>query len=180
MKILDFGLAKPWQEPSGITQSGVVIGTPGYMAPEQVTGTSVDPRADLFSLGCMMYEMATGKLPFQGADLLATLRSLAVDDPAPARSVNRQVPEQLSRLICELLEKSPERRPAGAQVLIERLVAMECEPTSSGATESWSPPALGVGKESPFPQAFRVRLAKRQPSSCLIRVANGCSAFRSG
>ena len=151
VKILDFGLAKPWQEQSGITQSGVVIGTPGYMAPEQVTGTSVDPRADLFSLGCMMYEMATGKLPFQGADLLATLRALAVDDPAPARSVNRQVPERLSKLICELLEKSPERRPVSAQVVVERLTAMEREPTDSGATESWSPPNSRVREESPVP-----------------------------
>jgi serine/threonine protein kinase len=151
VKILDFGLAKPWQEPSGITQSGVVIGTPGYMAPEQVTGTSVDPRADLFSLGCMMYEMATGKLPFQGADLLATLRALAVDDPVPARSVNRQVPEPLSRLICELLEKSPERRPASAQVVVERLAAMERDPTGAGATESWSPPNSRVRKESSDP-----------------------------
>jgi serine/threonine protein kinase/formylglycine-generating enzyme required for sulfatase activity len=151
VKILDFGLAKPWQEQSGITQSGVVIGTPGYMAPEQVTGTSVDPRADLFSLGCMMYEMATGKLPFQGADLLATLRALAVDDPAPARSVNRQVPERLSRLICELLEKSPERRPASAQVVVERLAAMERDPTDAGATESWSPPNSRVRKESSDP-----------------------------
>jgi serine/threonine protein kinase/formylglycine-generating enzyme required for sulfatase activity len=151
VKILDFGLAKPWQEQSGITQSGVVIGTPGYMAPEQVTGTSVDPRADLFSLGCMIYEMATGKLPFHGADLLATLRALAVDEPAPARSVNRQVPERLSTLICELLEKSPERRPASAQVLVERLTAMEREPTGSGATESWSLPPSRVGQQSPGP-----------------------------
>ena len=108
----------------------------------------------------MMYEMATGKLPFQGADLLATLRALAVDDPAPARSVNRQVPERLSKLICELLEKSPERRPASAQLVVERLAAMEREPTDAGATESWSPPNSRVRNESSDPAG-----ALRTPSN---------------
>ena len=155
VKILDFGLAKPWTEQSGITQSGVVIGTPGYMAPEQVTGTQVDPRADLFSLGCMMYEMATGKVPFYGADLLATLRALAADEPAPARSVNQQLPEGLSTLIGELLAKLPDGRPASAQAVAERLRSLEGVSAGSGATEKWSPSMAGLQNDRPQVYADR-------------------------
>ena len=136
VKILDFGLAKPWQEQTGITQSGILIGTPGYMAPEHLTGSWVGPPSDLFSLGCVMFEMATGRIPFQGKDLLSTLRALAVDEPPSVRSLNPQISEDLSTLIGELLSRDPEQRPRTAGSVVERLDAMEGETVAP--TEIWS------------------------------------------
>ncbi len=99
----------------------MVIGTPRYMAPEQVTGGAVDPRTDLFSLGCVLYRMATGRAPFGGSDLLSVLRALACEEPPPARVLNPQVPAALSDLIGQLISKSPDKRPPSAQVVAHRL-----------------------------------------------------------
>ena len=75
MKILDFGLARAISEETYLTQSGVIIGTPAYMAPEQAHGTGQDVRCDLFSLGVVLYHMATGELPFKGANTMGILRT---------------------------------------------------------------------------------------------------------
>jgi eukaryotic-like serine/threonine-protein kinase len=125
VKILDFGLAKTWTNESGISYQGLLIGTPAYMSPEQLAGGAVDPRMDLFSLGCLMYRMAIGKPPFGGADLLSVLRALALEEPAPVRAINPQIPKALSDLIGELLSKSPDQRPPSAQVVADRLQAIE-------------------------------------------------------
>src|SRR5262249_47402256 len=102
VKILDFGLARSregavppppgatpsGQGPAGLTQEGTVAGTPHYMAPEQAAAREVDHRSDLFSLGCVLYRMATGTVPFAGATAQAVLRALAGDQPSPPRAHN--------------------------------------------------------------------------------------------
>jgi serine/threonine protein kinase len=93
-----------------VTASGVVVGTPAYMAPEQAGGERVDPRSDLFSLGCVLYRLCTGQTPFRGRTALALLRALAVDTPRPPRERNPAVPPALNALILRLLEKEPGRR----------------------------------------------------------------------
>ncbi len=85
VKILDFGLARGGTEDVQITQSGAIVGTPAYMAPEQAQAEEVDGRADLFSLGCVLYRMVTGELPFAGKDTVSTLLAIARDDPLPPR-----------------------------------------------------------------------------------------------
>jgi serine/threonine protein kinase len=130
VKILDFGLARSAAADEDdnltpITQTGTILGTPAYMAPEQARGLAVDHRADLFSLGCVLYEMTTGKKPFTGRDAMAILTSLAVDTPAPPNSVNAAVPAALSALIVDLLEKDPMKRPASAQQVGRRLGEIE-------------------------------------------------------
>ena len=92
VKILDFGLARAMDDQAHLTQSGAIIGTPAYMAPEQACGKPVDHRCDLFSLGCVLYRMCTGEMPFKGNDTLAILSALALDNPAPPRSLNAEVP----------------------------------------------------------------------------------------
>lgn len=82
VKLLDFGLARSaGGDDAHLTQTGVILGTPAFMSPEQARGEQVDPRSDLFSLGCVLYRMATGLLPFQGRDMVSTLLSLANDHP---------------------------------------------------------------------------------------------------
>lgn len=127
VKILDFGLAKAAEagtsgelEPT-LTASGAIVGTPAYMAPEQANGQSVDARADLFSLGCILYEMLSGKRAFTGPNTLSILMSLAVQTPpAPAELISN-CPAGLSALVMQLLEKDPKKRPASAQAVITAL-----------------------------------------------------------
>jgi tetratricopeptide (TPR) repeat protein len=116
-KILDFGLVKPLDPgaDSTLTEQGAVLGTYRAMAPEQAEGAEVDARADLFSLGVLLYEMLAGRSPFQGATPVATLRNLTGAAAQPLVMARPEVPEELAGLVHALLEKEPERRPAGAR-----------------------------------------------------------------
>jgi hypothetical protein len=130
VKLLDFGLARSTSgaDTAGLTRPGDMIGTPAYMAPEQAHGQPIDHRADLFSLGCVMYEMATGRRPFTGDSLGAVIISLISVTPPPARSVNPALPSALSHLIHQLLEKSPDRRtPDTAAGVVARLKQIATE-----------------------------------------------------
>jgi serine/threonine protein kinase/WD40 repeat protein len=127
VKILDFGLARAMGQQSQLTQSGMIVGTPAFMAPEQAAGKTIDHRADLFSLGCVLYRMTTGAIPFEGDDPLTTLSNLANVIPPPPALRNPGVPLPLSNLIVELLAKDPAKRPTSALEVAERLRAMEGE-----------------------------------------------------
>jgi formylglycine-generating enzyme required for sulfatase activity/predicted esterase len=108
VKILDFGIAKNVTDP-GMTEPNVVIGTPAYMAPEQLRGKPADARSDLFSLGLVLYEMSTGALPFPGSSLGNMLNSAPVNVPRTAKTLGG-----LGGLIPRLLEKEPAARPQSA------------------------------------------------------------------
>jgi tetratricopeptide (TPR) repeat protein len=103
-KILDFGIARTVRS-KGITGPGVLIGTPQYMSPEQVDGGEVDPRADLYSLGVILYEMATGQVPFDGDTPLSVAHKQKYDAPADPRTLNAQLPPDLGALILKCLAK---------------------------------------------------------------------------
>jgi len=119
-KILDFGLVRQASEDDSlVTQQGAVLGTPAYMSPEQACGMEVDHRSDLFSLGGVLYKMATGRRPFNGRNAIEVLSNLATETPpTPASLVPGMLPE-LSDLIMKLLEKEPKDRPASAQEVAE-------------------------------------------------------------
>jgi serine/threonine protein kinase/phage FluMu protein Com len=137
VKILDFGLARVIQAGSQLTQAGVVLGTPGYLAPEQVGGQPVSTACDRFSLGAVLYRMCTGVLPFKGTDMLSLLAALATTTPTPVSEVNPDVPSLLADLITQLLLRDPNARPSDAEVL-EILTALDFgslpSATSSTAT----------------------------------------------
>ena len=141
VKILDFGLARPVDgDDAHLTRSGVILGTPAYMSPEQARGIKVDSRADLFSLGCVLYQMCTGAMPFQGADTFALLTALAVDTPADPHTHNPDVPPELSALILHLLAKKPEDRPRTAGEVHARLSALSDAPfVEAGAPSTGVP-----------------------------------------
>jgi serine/threonine protein kinase len=109
VKITDFGLARSVDD-IGLTQDGVVAGTPEYMSPEQARGEAVDHRCDLFSLGSVLYTMCTGQAPFRGASTVAVLRQVSDHEPKPIRSLNPDVPEWLESFIARLLAKNPADR----------------------------------------------------------------------
>lgn len=110
VKILDFGLARLSSDEGHLTQSGAILGTPAYMAPEQARGKEVDSRADLFSLGVMLYEMSTGQRPFTGPDAIGIMFSLANDTPTPPIELNPELPPIFSKLVERLLAKDREKR----------------------------------------------------------------------
>ena len=123
IKLLDFGLVRSVHEDTQLTEAGMVVGTPAYMSPEQARGRELDHRTDLFSLGCVLYVLATGRPPFDADTPLAQAAALAADDPVPVRELNRVIPAALSDLIMALLAKNPAARPATAAAVIERLAA---------------------------------------------------------
>jgi serine/threonine protein kinase/Tol biopolymer transport system component len=128
VKILDFGLARAADEQGNLTESGAIVGTPNYLAPEQVLGGDVDARTDLFSLGVVLYEMLTGEKPFQRDSLIATLRAIDSDTPPTPVSLRGDVPQALSGLVMKLLEKDPARRPASTAELIRAIRTIEETP----------------------------------------------------
>jgi serine/threonine protein kinase len=125
VKILDFGLARLNSGAGQASQVGLIVGTPAFMAPEQARGEAVDYRADLFSLGCVLYSLCTGRLPFKGTDVLSTLTALATHNPEPPIALSGHVGPALSDLIMELLQKDPCLRPASSQAVLNRMAAIE-------------------------------------------------------
>lgn len=113
VKVLDFGLTKPATDQANLTKPGAVIGTPAFMAPEQARGDPVDARADLWSLGLVLYTMASGANPFQRDSVYATLQALSSVTPPPA-AILGGLPPDLARLIDRLMRKDPAGRPADA------------------------------------------------------------------
>lgn len=175
-KVLDFGLARAANEDVQLTQSGAIVGTPAYVAPEQARGEKVDHRCDLFSLGCVLYRMATGKLPFKGDTTMAVLLSLAADAPQSVCELNPNLPPRLARLIEALLAKRPTERPASASVVIAEIEAIQRELASPAPV-----PALGrsPGDEATLELAQPVPAAapKKRSRGSLVAAALGLMAL---
>lgn len=157
VKVLDFGLAKLAAEPprrpepgdptrtvGGQTEAGVVVGTALYMSPEQAQGHPVDLRSDVFSLGVLLFEMATGKRPFGGDGTVAVLSSI-VKDPAPRlRDVEPSLPEALDRLITSCLAKDPASRPSSAAEVATELERLRDRARGQPASKRSTGIAIGA------------------------------------
>ena len=146
VKILDFGIAKLTGE-VGPTRLGTVLGTPAYMAPEQTRGEAVDARADVWSLGVVLYEMLTGRRPFVGGNGLAVIHAVLYEVPEPLSQLRPEVPAELDRIVSRMLAKDPgERYADAAEVLAEMRRSLGLPPTgslSSATTISLSPSPSG-------------------------------------
>jgi serine/threonine protein kinase/predicted RNA-binding Zn-ribbon protein involved in translation (DUF1610 family) len=184
VKVTDFGLAR-MADDAGLTQAGVVAGTPEYMAPEQARGEVVDHRADLFSLGNVLYACCTGQPPFRGATPLAVLRQVSDEAPAPLRVLNPDIPAWLEALIGRLLEKEPARRfQAAAEVaaLLEGYLAHLRQPATVPAPDL-PPSAANACLVPSQPEwrtgAVRRRLPRWLPAALLLLTPLGTGiAFR--
>ncbi|MEJ7730554.1 MAG: serine/threonine-protein kinase [Polyangiaceae bacterium] len=120
VRVLDFGVARLLAQP--MTRTGAIIGTPGYMAPEQVRGASeVDARADLFALGCVLFECLTGKRAFGGDQAMPILLRILLEEPPRLCDVDADLPEVLDALLVRLLAKAPADRPASAREVLAEL-----------------------------------------------------------
>jgi len=123
-RIMDFGIAR-LVGAKGITGGNVMIGTPGYMSPEQVEGQEADPGSDLYSLGIVLFEMLTGRLPFEGETPLSIAVKQKSEAPPDPRTLNPQIPEDVDRIILKCLEKPREKRYRSAEELLVDLANVE-------------------------------------------------------
>ena len=159
VKILDFGLAKLTQADPGSntsmatvthggTEAGVVMGTAGYMSPEQVRGMALDPRSDIFSFGAILYEMLSGKRAFHGDTPADTMSAILKEDPPELNETNRNVSPALERIVQHCLEKNPESRFHSASDIafdLEHLSGL----SGSAARLATAGSGIGMGKVQP-------------------------------
>jgi serine/threonine protein kinase/alpha-beta hydrolase superfamily lysophospholipase len=144
LKVLDFGLAKfrSGAEPvdegeatAALTQAGTVLGTVPYMSPEQLRGSEIDERSDLFSVGVLLYEMATGDRPFAGDSPPELMSSILRDEPVPVQDRRPALPRQLGRIVRRCLEKEPARRYGSADDLLYDLEGLREESSEQAALD---------------------------------------------
>ncbi|MBL9105479.1 MAG: AAA family ATPase [Myxococcales bacterium] len=180
LKILDFGLAKQTGALTGhdasnaptifSTGEGVILGTPSYMAPEQIRGRPVDARADIFSLGVILYEMVTGARPFRGASAMEILISTARDELTPASSLSPRVPAGLDAALARALAKNPEDRTATADELaatLDALLVAELDAELAAGAEPDASPAARPRHEITLPHG----LLGREPHAAALLAA---------
>lgn len=170
LKVLDFGLAKIerdrllYGDSGGLTRTGSTVGTVEYMSPEQARGEPLDPRSDLFSLGAVLYEMATGDVPFRGATSAVVFAELLGSEPVPPRKANAGVSPGLDAVIRKLLVKDREHRTPSANALAEELRKLK-EAASASATAA-TPSAI---RPSEPPPPARAIIPQTDPTARAIR-----------
>jgi hypothetical protein len=143
--VTDFGLAKRLEADRELTLSGTILGTPGYMAPEQAAGRrgTITTATDVYGLGAVLYTMLTGKPPFTGESVVDTLQKVREQSPEPPRRTNAKLPRDLEVICLKCLEKDPRRRYPGAQAVADDLRAwLDSRPIAARPVGTWTRAAL--------------------------------------
>lgn len=116
VRLTDFGIARMQSEGAGQAGAGSrFVGTPQYMSPEQCMGRDVGPQSDLFSLGVCLYQMISGRMPFEGESSMALIKAICTEEPPRLNKLNPEIPDDVSRIVAYLMEKEPDMRPASAR-----------------------------------------------------------------
>lgn len=166
VKIVDFGLVRSADSDAGLTQAGMVLGTPRYMAPEQAQGQVVDHRCDLFSLGSVLYRIASGKSPFEGSNITATLIAVAQATPKPVVEIHKEIDPDLAALIMRLLSKDRDARPQTAAEVSQQLADIGRKiDTSDGVSSPGPTDAVAATASFPIrPIAENLPTIVKQPA----------------
>ncbi|MEW6231283.1 MAG: protein kinase [Chloroflexota bacterium] len=151
----DFGIAKVSEATSALTRTGVGMGTPEYMSPEQAQGMAVDGRSDIYSLGVMLYQMVTGQVPFQAQTPIAVVLRHIKDLPPPPRSINPDIPEAVEQVILQALAKNPDNRYQRAEEMaaaLEQIVQTTTIPVERPAISAETMTTVAAARLMPKPQ----------------------------
>jgi len=124
LKVMDFGIARLSERSTGLTEAGLIIGTPAYMSPEQITGEPVDQRSDLYAAGAVLYECLTGRAPVDAPNMVSLFARVLSEEPVAPSTLVPDVPPAVDDLVLQLLAKHPDDRVQYAVVLLERLQAV--------------------------------------------------------
>src|SRR6266487_3312410 len=137
--VADFGIARPWNETGGLTATGLVVGTPGYMSPEQAAGErTLDARSDVYALGCVLYEMLAGELPYSGPNAQAILAK-RLSEPVPRLGTTRDVPVAVEQTVSRALARVPADRFATAAEFLRALQGIELPRHRRAISRMWVP-----------------------------------------
>jgi serine/threonine-protein kinase len=182
VKVADFGIARVTNSADHLTATGSLLGTPSYMSPEQARGNELDGRSDLFSVGCVLYEMLAGKRAFRGESITGLIFKVITEEPPPLKELRPDVPDEIVRIVAKAMAKIPQARyqtgrelqdallplvsagvtptlrqsetPTEAVTLLEDLVAQHPEPTAT-STPTRVPAKTAVGRPTPATAATR-------------------------
>ena len=147
-KIMDFGIARSLRA-AGMTAEGMIIGTPEYMAPEQVEGLEADQRTDIYAMGAILFEMVTGRVPFEGDSPLSVAYKHKNEIPIPPRKLNAEIPEPFNKLILTCLEKEKDNRYQTAEELLADLIRIEEGLPISERVAIPARPTIRIAREKP-------------------------------
>jgi hypothetical protein len=182
VKVLDFGIAKIMDsDMPGLTRNDVVCGTPQYMAPEQATGSALDPRCDLYAVGVILYQMVTGHLPFDGQNSMEVLTKHVNEPPVPPRQRQPDAPisEAMESLILKALEKDPGRRPQSAEEFRQMILEVPSgKPVLLEARDALATPSHGTTLPTGTPSSASETALLSSPAraSRVLPVAVGAAA----
>ena len=133
VKLMDFGIARVAESPEGITQAGLIIGTPHYMSPEQVQGKQLDARTDVYAMGVLLYEMLAGRRPFESSSLTGILAAHISEKPRPLTDLRAEVGPQVNGIVMRCLAKDPRQRYGNAGELLADLDVVQIPTTAAAA-----------------------------------------------
>ena len=173
VKLTDFGIAKPMDSAEDLTATGSLLGTPSYMSPEQARGQKVDGRSDLFSVGCVLYELLTGRKAFGGETITGILMKIITEEPPPIREADPLVPDDAVRIVAKVLQKAPEKRYQTGRQLADDLLALTQPghvPTVRQADVPTAPGTAGVAATIATPPTAQGTISSSST------VARGASA----
>jgi serine/threonine-protein kinase len=178
VKVVDFGLAKIVEGPrQAITTPGIICGTPDYMAPEQGRGAAIDARADLYAMGIILFQLLTGRLPFEAdTPTQVVLMHLSIPPPDPRQvSPERNIPESLANVVAKSLSKEPDDRWASATDMAQELATIQAELENRGRSASHAPPSdcPSCGQIVPGGQKFCGECGARISILPSLRPVNG-------
>ena len=167
VKVLDFGIAK-WApsdrtQATTLTEVGTIVGTVAYMSPEQTRGEALDGRSDVFSLGCLLYHVATGRFPFHGVNVLALMHAIATSSPPAPSTVRSDLPPAFDELVMRCLSKPASQRPTAEEAGTALLQI---------ATGKTGPVIVGTERQSIAVVPFRLRNAAPEDQFLSIALAD--------
>ena len=169
VSIVDFGIARTSTSTSTMTQAGVLLGTPRYMSPEQITGKKIDSRSDIFALGAILYEMLTRHNPFEGESITTVIYKIMHTEPEPLQRFNNQLPSGLDAVVRKALARDPDARYRTCGELQADLQALGSAPGRNDTLkEAFSPGEQTELLDSGESTAFFLRRRSRRRLLCLL------------